>query len=193
MDTPEPSAPPPSGPTGALRHPWLRLVLPHALTAVAAVAISLAVQAALVRPPAPGAAPPTAAPATANPTQPPEPTRTPAPPLAEGISRQELADVRAEIDRLWAAIYLARAISQVSDAETALRANDLASVEQSLISVDAVLALAIRRASGPVKDPINQFRRDIGEMYGDLYLRPEGMDRRLLDLRQRILALIEEG
>src|SRR5689334_11339120 len=125
MQTPEPGAPATSEPTGTLRRSWLRAVLPHVLTAAVAVAASLAVQAALMRPAPPTIPTPTGAPATsspaARPSTPPAPTRAPAPPLAEGVTRQELADLHAEIDRLWATVYLTRAISQVADAEATLR------------------------------------------------------------------------
>ncbi len=139
---------------------------------------------------------PTAAPATVasppSPTLPPSPPVATAPPLAVGVARQELLDLRAEIDQMWTAIYLARAISQVADAEAALRTNDLDRVDQSLVAVDDSLALAFDRAEPAARDPIGQLRSDIGEIRSDLHLRPEGMDTRLGRLRQIILTLIEE-
>lgn len=100
--------------------------------------------------------------------------------------------MRAEIDRLWTAVYLARSMNQIADAEAALRTNDLEAVEQLLVAVDDSLALAYERAADPDKDPIEQLRRDVGEIHNDLRIRPEGMDIRLRRLRQRILTLIEE-
>jgi len=196
MDTPEARAPSPDGPTGARLRSWLRAAWPHALTAAVAVAVSFAIQAALAHP-APFATPPassaaaTAAP-TARPSVPPEPTSAPAPPPAVDIVRQELLDLHAEDDRLWSAIYLSRAISQVADAEETLRGNDLESVDQLLVAVDDSLDLAYKRAGDSAKNPIEQLRRDAGSIRDDLYLRPEGMDARLNQLRQTLLALIEE-
>jgi len=166
------------------------------LTAVIAVAISFAAQMLLFRPPGPAILPPTPAPATAAPaivpTGPTAPPTATAPPLAEGVARQELLDLRAEIDQLWTVIYLSRAISQVADAEAALRGNDLDNVAQSLVEVDDSLALAYDRAAESARNPVAQLRRDVGEIREDLHLRPEGMDLRLARLRQLILTLIEE-
>lgn len=196
MTTSEPSAPAPTEPAGAPRHRWLFVALPHLLTAVVAVAISFAAQVLLFRPAGPAILPPTPAPATAAPaavpTAPPTIPIATAPPLAEGVARQELLDLRAEIDQMWTAIYLSRAISQVADAEATLRSNDLDSVAQSLVEVDDSLTLAYDRAAESARNPIAQLRRDVGEIREDLHLRPEGMDVRLARLRQLILTLIEE-
>lgn len=185
--------PNPGSPAGARRAGW-RALIPFLATALTSVAISVALQAALLpRPIAtapPALTPPTPRP-TVAPTQAP-PTPAPAPPLAAGITSQELADLRAEDEKLWTAIYLARAISQIAEAEGAMRANDLETVDQSLIALDDSLALAYARAADAQADPIDQLRRDAGAMREDLYLRPEGMDARLARLRQTILALIEE-
>jgi hypothetical protein len=164
------------------------------LTAVVAVAASLAAQAALPRPTPPAGAPPTSVPTLVAPSPLPTPTPTPAlaPPPSTDIVRQELIDLHAEDDRLWSAVYLVRALSQVADAEAMLRANDLERVDQLLIAVDDSLALAYERADDAAKDPIEQLRREVSALRDDLYLRPEGMDERLATLRQTILALIEE-
>lgn len=192
----EQAAPARSGSAWAAR---LRALAPHALTAVVAVLASLGIQAALLTPAAPPA--PTALPAL-TPTAaaeatsaPPPPSATPAPtalPPAAGITRQELLDLRAENDRIWSAIYLSRAISQIADAETALRENNLERVDQMLVATDDSLALAYGRTSDALRDPIAQLRRDAGGLREDLYLRPEGMDVRLVRLRQTLLALIAE-
>src|SRR5258706_2340138 len=125
------------GPRSPSWRRWLRVLLPHILTAALAIAISLAAQAMLLHPTTPAFIVPTPAPPTLSP--PPEPTATPAPAgvvpaPAPAIVRQELLDLRAEDDRLSAALYLAKAISQVSDAESQMRANDLENVAQSLVA-----------------------------------------------------------
>ncbi|HEX5689800.1 MAG TPA: hypothetical protein VFX76_07355, partial [Roseiflexaceae bacterium] len=139
--TPETDIAPPEPPRPAWRG-WLLAGLPYVLTALLAVAISLGLQSILFQPtsptfvvPATAAAPPSA---TVAPAQPAAPTSgVPAP--EPDIVRQELLDLRAEDNRLWAAVYLARAISQVSDAEAQLRSNNLESVAQSLVAVDGSL------------------------------------------------------
>jgi hypothetical protein len=187
---------PESGTSGE-QHPswrrWARAALPHLLTAVLAIAVSLAAQALLVRPAEPTVIVPTSAP----PSAPPAPTlaATPAstaPAPAPDIVRQELIDLRAEDDRLWAAVYLTKAISQVSDAESQMRANDLGNVAQSLVAMDGSLELAYERADESIKSPIAEMRRAAGALHDDLYVRPEGMDTRLAVLRQTILALVGE-
>jgi hypothetical protein len=190
---PEPGAPGAESAAGSSWRRWRRVALPHIITAAIAVVISVAVQAALLRPAPPGILAPTSIPTAALPTSAPQPTTQPitaAPAPAPDIIRQDLADLRAEDDRMWAAIYLARAISQVSDAEAQMRSNDLANVAQSLVAVDGSLELAYERADESAKSPIEQLRHQAGAMRDDLYVRPEGMDARLVVLRQTILALI---
>ena len=181
-----------------VRH-WAARILPHVATAVVAVVASLGLQTMLPRQapavPLPSATPsvvvvPSTATAVPSPTAgTPQPT---APLPAGGIARQELIDLRTEDDRLWSAIYLSRAINLIADAESALRANDLARVDQIIVATDDSLALAYDRTADALRDPIAQLRRDAGMMREDLYLRPEGMDTRLARLRQTLLALIAE-
>ena len=196
-------------PEPAPQRSWLRFLLPHAITAIVAIAASVGVL-ALLSPQIPAAAPaPTAAPATPTPSTSsgqgavpsPRPTARPAPPqstalpLSQGISQQELADIRAEGDRKQAQIYLLLAIVQIDDAEAALRSNELVSVGQSLVAIDNSLDLAYaryERAGDSARDAIAQRRIEVGKMHDDLYLYPEGMDVRLSTLRQLTLALITE-
>jgi hypothetical protein len=147
---------------------------------------------AVPTPTAPAA--PTAAPSP-RPTARPAPPQPTAPPLSQGISQQELADIRAEGDRKQAQIYLLLAIVQIDDAEAALRSNELASVGQSLVAIDNSFDLAYtryERAGDSARDAIAQRRLELGKMHDDLYLYPEGMDARLSTLRQLTLALITE-
>lgn len=191
--TPEPSQPSADGPRSPSWRRWLALLLPHLLTAALAIALSLAIG-ALLRPTSlawVAPAVPTAAPASTAPAAP-TPTATTAPAPAPDIVRQELLDLRAENDRVWAAIYLSKAISQIADAEAQMRNNDLENVAQSLVAVDGSLDQAYERADESIKSPIAELRRTAGLLHDDLYVRPEGMDTRLVVLRQTILALVGE-
>jgi hypothetical protein len=105
---------------------------------------------------------------------------------------QQLTLLQHEISNLWSAYYLARAASQLADAEAALRINDLNEVEQVLITVDASLDRAYDRSTEQHKGPINEFRMQIGRMYENLRIRPEGMDQQLRRLRQSMLSLVDE-
>jgi hypothetical protein len=178
---------------------WLRAALPHIVTAVAAIAVTLVIQALMPRrTPATIVPPPTSAPSpapTARPAESPSPPAPTLPPLAAGITQQELADVRAEADRKQAQIYLLLAIVQMDDAQSALRANDLVGVDQSLVAIDNSLNLAYLRydrAGDSARDAVAQRRVEVGKMHDDLYLFPEGMDQRFDTLRQLTLALITE-
>jgi hypothetical protein len=177
---------------------WLRFLLPHVITAIVAIAVSLGLL-VLLSPQIPAATPaPTAAPAPPTAVPSPRPTAPPqatALPLSQGISQQELADIRAEGDRKQAQIYLLLAIVQLDDAEAALRSNELVSVGQSLVAIDNSLGLAYtryERAGDSARDAIAQRRIEVGKMHDDLYLYPEGMDVRLSTMRQLTLALITE-
>ena len=172
---------------------WLRALAPHVATFVAAVGVTLGIQ--WLMQPGPEILPPpatTAAPA-ARPT--PAPALPTTLPLAAGITQQELADIRAEADRKQAQIYLLMAIVQMDDAQVALRANDMPSVDQSLVAIDNSLNLAYlryERAGDSARDAVAQRRLEVGKMHDDLYLYPEGMDQRVDTLRQLTLALITE-
>lgn len=179
----------------------LRAALPHAITALIAVALTLGIQ-RLLPPVAPAVAPPTepvslttpipsplvTALPTAGVIPSPQPTEAP---LAAALTRQEVIDLRTQDDRLWAALYMMRALNHLADAEASLRLNDLARVEQTLTAIDDALAQAYTRAADADRDPIVQIRRDIGSIREDLYPRPEGMDARLARVRQAIMTLIE--
>ena len=188
-------------PESAPHRSWLRILLPHAITAIVAIAASLGVLILLSPQILPAASAPTATlnPPTVVPS--PRPTARPTPPqstalpLSQGISQQELADIRAEGDRKQAQIYLLLAIVQIDDAEAALRSNELVSVGQSLVAIDNSLDLAYaryERAGDSARDAIAQRRIEVGKMHDDLYLYPEGMDVRLSTMRQLTLALITE-
>jgi hypothetical protein len=191
----EPTSTPEATRPAALR--WFGHFWPHALTALIAIAASLGLQ-LLFQP----AATTTRTSATSIPaiaTVTPQPVVLPTPipvptalPPASDITRQELLDLRAEDDRIWAAIYLSRAISQIADAETALRQNDLERADLMIVATDDTLALAYERTATALRDPIAQLRRDTSLIREDLYIRPEGMDTRLSRLRQTLLALIAE-
>lgn len=179
----------------------LRAALPHAITALVAVALTLGIQ-RLLPPAAPGTAQPTeqigSATLAPSPTTDASPTVVSAPspqpteaPLAAALTRQELIDLRVQNDRLWAAMYLMRALNHLADAEASLRVNDFVRVEQTLTAIDDALAQAYARAADADRDPIGQIRRDLGGIREDLYLRPEGMDVRLARIRQSIMTLIE--
>jgi len=191
-------SPPPGAHQPSAAH-LLRAALPHAITALVAVVLTLSIQ-RLLLPEAsrqPLTTPQIASitlvsspvPTSAISTAPsPQPTEAP---LAAALTRQELIDLRAQDERLWAAMYLMRALHHLADAETLLRANDFARVEQTLAAIDEALAQAYVRAAEADRDPITQIRYDVGSIREDLYLRPEGMDIRLARVRQSIMTLIE--
>jgi hypothetical protein len=175
----------------------LRAALPHVVTGLATLAMGLALQSFIFQPAAPAQPQAVATVAIATPlplpTLLPTPLPQPTSPIpVSGITRQELLDLRAEDDRIWSAIYLSRAISQIADAESALRANDLDRTGQMIVATDDSLTLAYARTPNAMRDPIAQLRRDAGAIREDLYLRPEGMDQRLARFRQSLLALIAE-
>lgn len=120
-------------------------------------------------------------------------TPTPASEVVRDISRQELLDVKADTQALWSAVYLSRALMHASDAELALRENDLGRVEQILLLLDDVLQRATTHAPTTSRDPIEQLRRDVVTIRQDLYARPDGIDQRLARMRQALLTLVGES
>ncbi len=113
-------------------------------------------------------------------------------PLDETVVCEEIQQVQYELQNLWAAYYLARASSQLADAETALRINDLQEVEQVLVTVGRSLDFAYEQSTEQHKGPISEFRMQVGTMREKLYVRPDNMDLRLRRLRQSMLSLVDQ-
>jgi hypothetical protein len=186
---------------GPARRPALAAALPFLATAVAAVLVSLLAQALLwPRPPAPPVTP-TAPPDITAAAQPPDPTAlapasTPPPTPAlseESVLSLQILDLEDENRRLWSALYLLRAASQLDDAITALEGNDLAEADRSLLAVYRSLDRAYDFSAEQEKGPIDTFRLELSQIRDDLRVRPEGADRRLRQLRQLMLSLVDEG
>jgi hypothetical protein len=158
------------------------------LTALAAIVVTLSIQAAITA--RQEVAPPSVQDAAPSPTAAPAPSATPA---VVAPTSEEVAELRREVNRLWSALYLARAANQLADAEAALRINNVSEVEQVLATVSASLEQAYERSAEQEKGPISEFRTQVSRMYSDLRIRPEGMDQRLRRLRQSMLTLMDES
>jgi hypothetical protein len=186
----------------------LAAALPYIATAVAAVLCSLIIQLALRPPAAPTAPqPPTAtaytptaaAAALTSPTSVSRETPAPATPTTsalpadEGGLRLAILDLEAADRRLWSAIYLLRAASQIDDAVVALQSNDLDEVDRVLLNARRSFDRAYAFSAEQEKGPIDAFRLQIGQARDDLHLRPEGLDRRLRQIRQLVLSLVDES
>ena len=115
---------------------------------------------------------------------------TPTPAVVGEMSRQELLDVKADTAALWSALYLSRGLAHLSDAELLLLNNDMAGTAQTLVLLDDALQRAATTATGNVRDPIEQIRRDVVALRQDLDMRPNGLDKRLRRVRQALLTLI---
>jgi len=170
----------------------LRAALPHVLTATLAVAVTLSLQWLWLRPPAPAT--------TAPPATPPPPTPAPAtvapagaPPPDGSVVRLEVLDLQAQDRQLWSALYLLRAASQVDDAVAALQRNDLVEADRTLLTAYRSLDQAYAYSAEREKGPIDTFRLQLSQIRDDLHLRPERLDRRLRQLRQLMLSLVDEG
>jgi hypothetical protein len=175
------------------------------ITGATAVVLSLLIQFALLprsaqspavatsTPPVIALSPPAV---TAEPTPGPsaEPAATASAPVGDfDVLSQEIVDLRDENRQLWSALYLMRAVVQLGDAETALQNNELAEVERLLLTVRVSLDGAYTYSAEQEKGPIEAFRLDLGRISEDLRLRPEGLDRKLRDLRRLVLSLVDEG
>lgn len=207
-----PQTPSPSPPA---RPSPLAAALPYLATAVAAVLASLLIQ-NLLWPRPPAAAPLTATPGSGSPVAPspsiapspagaPAATATPpasstqapgtvtAAPADDALLRLEILDLEAADRRLWSALYLLRAATQIDDAIVALQGNDLAEADRTLLTAYRSLDRAYAVSAESDKGPIDTFRMQLSRIRDDLTLRPEGADRRLRQLRQLMLSLVDEG
>lgn len=200
---PEPNqgpAQPPATPRQALA----RSALPFVATAVVAILVSLALQLAfLPRPPA-AAVPTGAPPATRTAPPPATPSAAPAPPASstpppaptigeDGVLGLQILDLEEQNRRLWSAVYLLRAATQLDDAIVALDDNDLAEADRTLLAVYRSLDRAYAYSAEQEKGPIDTFRLELSRLRDDIRLRPEGADHRLRQLRQLMLSLVEAG
>jgi hypothetical protein len=208
-EAPNPPPPPPARPAP------LAAALPYLATAVVAVLASLLIQSLLwPRPSAvapatatapaaspsaqtPAAASATPGPAAATPAPAASPAQTPGratpAPADEALLRLELLDLEAADRRLWSALYLLRAATQIDDAIVALQGNDLAEADRTLLTAYRSLDRAYAVSAESDKGPIDTFRMQLSRIRDDLSLRPEGADRRLRQLRQLMLSLVDEG
>lgn len=175
--------------------------LPFLVTAGAAVLLSLLLQFWLFpRPPAapvvsPTATPSATVPSATPPSQPPPLTPVaPAPtiaPAAESLLRLEVLDLQAENRRLWSTIYLLRTVAQLDDALVSLQANDPAETDRILVAAYRSLDQAYAFSAEQEKGPLDTFRLQLSLIRDDLRLRPEGLDRRLRQLRRLVLSLVD--
>lgn len=202
-DTEQLPAPVPEPPPVRPRSPYLA-ALPFLLTAGAAVLLSLLIQFWLMpRPLAQSLPTPTpSGVATTSVTTPtvalaPSPLPTgPVPTLApatESLLRLELLDLRAENRRLWSTIYLLRAAAHLDDAIATLQVNDPVETDRTLLAAYRSLDQAYAFSAEQEKGPIDTFRLQLSQIRDDLRLRPEGLDRRLRQLRRLVLSLVDEG
>ncbi|NWF79689.1 MAG: hypothetical protein HXY37_06520 [Chloroflexi bacterium] len=187
----------PAAPPARTRTPF-KALLPHLLTAALAVALSLLVQALLwPRPPIPGPAPtaPLAAPSPSVTVIAPTPVASPAATALpnDSVLRLEILDLEAQDRQIWSALYLLRAASQIDDAVIALQGNDLAEADRTLLTAYRSLEQAYAYSAEREKGPIDTFRLQLSQIRDDLHVRPERIDRRLRQLRQLVLSLVEEG
>jgi hypothetical protein len=109
------------------------------------------------------------------------------------VLRLEILDLEAADQRLWAALYLLRAASQIDDAVVTLQGNDLDEADRILLTAYLSLDRAYTVSAESDKGPIDTFRIQLSRIRDDMGLRPEGIDRRLRQLRQLILSLVDEG
>jgi hypothetical protein len=186
--------------------------LPFIATAVAAVCVSLLAQAllwprqpapaagtagmaqsAMVTPAAAATSAPTAAGAAA-PVATPAATPAPQPTLSDNsVVGLRILDLEEQNRHLWSAVYLLRAATQLDDAISALEGNDLAEADRTLLAVYRSLDRAYAYSAEQEKGPIDSFRLELSRIRDDLPVRPDGADRRLRQLRQLMLSLVEEG
>jgi hypothetical protein len=123
-------------------------------------------------------------------------TATPAPsalPADAGGLRLAILDLEATDRSLWSAIYLLRAASQIDDAVVALQSNDLDEADRILLNTRRSFDRAYAFSAELEKGPIDTFRLQIGQARDDLHIRPEGLDRRLRQIRQLVLSLVDES
>lgn len=199
-----PEVPPPPSPAPA-RRSALAAALPYLATVVAAVAVSLLLQALFFpRPTSPAAVAQTAEPPTPTTTAPiatalplsPTTASAPRPTPAlsdDSVLALQILDLEEQNRQLWSAVYLLRAASQLNDTIDALQANDLDEADRTILTAYRSLDRAYDASAEQEKGPIDTFRLQLSSIRDDLRVRPEGVDRRLRQLRQLMLSLVDEG
>ncbi len=175
-----------------------RALLPHMLTATLAVAVSLLLQALLwPRASTTGLAPtaPVAVPSPSMDVIIPTPVASPVATTLpnDSVLRLEILDLEAQDRQIWSALYLLRAANQIDDAVFALQGNDLVEADRTLLSAYRSLDQAYTYSAEREKGPIDTFRLQLSQIRDDLHVRPERIDRRLRQLRQLVLSLVDEG
>ena len=177
----------------------LRLLatIPFVITALLAVALSLLMQRMVATSAEPillvatATAPlPLSSPPSVRPTAPPSAVATVTPP--DRVLSLAILDLEARDRQLRSALHLLRAVAQLDDALVALQTNQLDEAERTLLLVYRSLDRAYTFSTEQGKGPLDTFRLQIGQIRDDLRIRPEGIDRRLRQLRGLMLSLVDE-
>ncbi len=177
----------------------LRLLatVPFVITALLAVALSLLLQRMVATSAEPillvatATAPlPLSSPPSVRPTALPSVVATVTPP--DRVLNLAILDLEARDRQLRSALHLLRAVAQLDDALVALQTNQLDEAERTLLLVYRSLDRAYTFSTEQGKGPLDTFRLQIGQIRDDLRIRPEGIDRRLRQLRGLMLSLVDE-
>ncbi|RRR67365.1 MAG: hypothetical protein EI684_19115 [Candidatus Viridilinea halotolerans] len=135
---------------------------------------------AAVAPTAPPTAPPANTPASSLPAD-----------LSENLLRLALIDLEDQQRHLRSDLYLLRAVVQLDDALLALQTNQFEEADRAMLLVYRALDQAYHFSAEQDKGPLNTFRLQLSQIRDDLHLRPEGLDRRLRQLRTLMLSLVD--
>ena len=175
----------------------LLATVPFVITALLAAALSLLLQRMVAT-----SAVPVLLVATASATlplpsaQPARPTALPSAVATVGPPDRVLSlailDLEARDRQLRSALHLLRAVAQLDDALVALQTNQLDEAERALLLVYRSLDRAYAFSTEQGKGPLDTFRLQVSQIRDDLRIRPEGIDRRLRQLRGLMLSLVDE-
>lgn len=177
----------------------LRLLasVPFIITALLAIALSLLLQRIVAAPVAPILLVATAtatlqlpSPQPVNPTNLPSAVATPGSP--DRVLSLAILDLEARDRQLRSALHLLRAVAQLDDALVALQTNQLDEADRALLLVYRSLDRAYTFSTEQGKGPLDTFRLQVSQIRDDLRIRPEGIERRLRQLRGLMLSLVDE-
>ena len=135
-------------------------------------------------------------PGTASPTVP-VPPATPLPATATRVVFPtdtvsfELSRLQTEINVTNGYVLLLKAAGRLQSARLALRDNDLPQVSSQLVVAQEDLDRAAQLLPEPLKGTVQVLISDINYLLDDISVRPELIDSRLVELWERISALVE--
>lgn len=113
------------------------------------------------------------------------------PSIVAGDEQQALlAELQRRSTLQYAYTFVSKTHEQITLALEALQSNDVAAADRELVQANVSLDTAFGLVPEELRPQIDQERRELGRIRGDLVIDPRGLDYDLRQMRDRLLSVI---